>query len=166
MITKKICLLGSFAVGKTSLVSRFVTSLFSEKYHTTIGVKIDKKLVNLHDQEVSLIIWDLAGEDEFQRVATSYLQGASGYLLVADITRRATLDKAIMLQKRARMVMGDVPFHLLVNKADLADDREIDDQILEELSKQGWSFLKTSAKTGSEVEAAFLNLAQAMIGAA
>lgn len=163
MIGKKICLLGSFAVGKTSLVSRFVTSLFSAKYHTTVGVKIDKKIVRLAGQEVALLVWDMAGEDEFQRVEEAYLRGASGYLLVADATRHATLDQARLLQQRAQATLGNVPFILLTNKDDLTEEREIDDAALAELSGQGWSCLKTSAKTGAGVETAFLNLAQAMV---
>ena len=163
MISKKICLLGSFAVGKTSLIARFVASLFSEKYHTTLGVKIDKKLVRLTNQEITLVIWDLAGEDAFQRVEEAYLRGASGYLLVADGTRRATLDTALQLQKRAQATVGVVPFHLLINKSDLVDDWDLDDHLLEELGSQRWSMLKTSAKTGAGVETAFISLAQAMM---
>jgi small GTP-binding protein len=101
MIQKKVCMIGSFAVGKTSLVARFVKSIFSEKYLTTVGAKIDKKMVRLGNQELTLILWDLHGDDEFQKVRTSYLQGSASYLLVADGTRRVTLDKALRLQKEA-----------------------------------------------------------------
>ena len=104
MIQKKLCMIGAFAVGKTSLVARFVKSIFSEKYLTTVGVKIDKKTLGVGDQEVTLIVWDLAGEDEFLQVRMSYLRGSAGYFLVADGTRRATLDKAIELQQRAETV--------------------------------------------------------------
>ena len=99
MIQKKICMLGSFAVGKTSLVRRFVHSMFTDKYLTTVGVKIDNKKLVYGDKEVSLLLWDLYGEDEFQRVQTSYLRGSSGLLLVADGTRPETVDKAIELNQ-------------------------------------------------------------------
>ena len=160
MIQKKICMLGGFGVGKTSLVSRFVHSLFSDKYLTTVGVKIEKKEVDIGTTRVHLIIWDLYGEDEFQKVRTSYLRGSAGYLLVADGTRRATLDTAVELQEIADRAIGRVPFLLLVNKADLAAHWEIDDEALARLTKQGWWILKTSAKTGEEVEAAFAALAK------
>ena len=103
MIQKKICMLGAFAVGKTSLVQRFVKSLFSDRYLTTVGVKIDKKIVTVGDTEVSLVLWDLAGEDEFQSVQTSYLRGASGYLLVIDGTRALPPEdqQEIAVRKRA-----------------------------------------------------------------
>ena len=83
MTSKKICMLGSFAVGKTSLVSQFVSSIFSDKYLSTVGVKVDRKSVSVKGQDVTLMLWDLYGEDGFQRVQKSYLRGASGYLLVA-----------------------------------------------------------------------------------
>ena len=88
MIQKKICMIGASGVGKTSLIAKFVHSMFSDKYLTTVGVKIDKKTVSVDGAEVMLMIWDLAGDDDFQRLQISYLRGTSGYLLVADGTRR------------------------------------------------------------------------------
>ena len=163
MIQKKICMLGAFAVGKTSLVSRFVKSLFSDKYHSSVGVKVDKKLVAVGQEPLELLLWDLYGEDEFQKIRTSYLRGSSGYVLVADGTRRETLDRAVVLQNRAEEAVGKVPFVLMVNKADLTDKWEVDDAALEELTRQGWPILKTSAKTGAGVEEAFLALAGKML---
>ena len=88
MIQKKICMLGSFAVGKTSLVSQFVSSIFSDKYLSTVGVKIDKKTDHgRRPARSTLMLWDIYGEDGFQTVQKSYLRGASGYLLVVDGTR-------------------------------------------------------------------------------
>ncbi len=100
MLQKKICMVGAFATGKTSLVARFVNRIFSEVYQSTVGVKIDKKIVNLNGTDLTLILWDLHGEDNFQKVRMSYLRGSSGYLLVVDGTRRNTLDKALELQQR------------------------------------------------------------------
>jgi small GTP-binding protein len=158
---KKICLLGGFAVGKTSLVSRYVHSMFSDRYLTTIGVKIEKKTVDLGTHHVDLIIWDIYGEDDFQKLRLSYLRGASGYLLVMDGTRRATLDTAVALQASAEQAIGPVPFVLVVNKSDLTDRWEIDDVTLEECSRRGWPVIRTSAKTGDGVEQAFAMLAKA-----
>ena len=163
MIKKKICMLGAFSVGKTSLVQRFVKSMFSEKYLTTVGVKIDKKTVSVDGQDVSLLLWDIYGEDEFQKVKTSYLRGAGGYFLVVDLTRRNTLDTAFVLRERAREAVGDIPFVLLLNKSDLEDEWEIDDTAIEELSEEGFSVIKTSAKTGVGVEHAFVSLTRKML---
>jgi small GTP-binding protein len=164
MIQKKICMLGAYAVGKTSLVSRFVKSLFSDKYHSTVGVKVDKKVVPVGADEVNLLLWDLYGEDEFQKLQQSYLRGSSGYVLAVDGTRRETLDKAVVLQSRAQEVVGKVPFVLMVNKADLAEKWEVDEAALAELAARGWPAFKTSAKTGAGVEDAFLTLARRMVG--
>jgi small GTP-binding protein len=160
---KKICLLGGFGVGKTSLVSRYVHSMFSDKYLTTVGVKIEKKSVQANGTDVDLVIWDLYGQDDFQKVRTSYLRGASGYLLVADGTRRQTLDTALSLHDTAQETLPNVPFTLLVNKADLASQWEIREDLLDVLRKKGWRVLKTSAKTGDEVDQAFVGLASAML---
>lgn len=165
MIQKKMCLLGGFGVGKTSLVARYVHSIFSDKYLTTVGVKIDKRSVNVGDETVDLVIWDIYGQDDFQKVRMSYLRGAAGYLLVADGTRRATLDTALALHDSAQAVVPNVPFTLVVNKADRASEWEIDDGLLGVLTQRGWRVLKTSAKTGADVEDAFTTLAGAMLKA-
>jgi small GTP-binding protein len=113
-------MLGGFSVGKTSLVKRYVQSVFSETYLTTVGVKIDKKTVDLSGRSVSLILWDLAGEDDIASLRMSYLRGSAGYMLVADGTRRTTLDVATSLRQRVEADYGPMPFVLLLNKNDLS----------------------------------------------
>jgi small GTP-binding protein len=162
MLQKKVCMLGGTGVGKTSLVSQFVNSIFSDKYLTTVGVKIDKKTVPIGSDEINLMLWDIYGEDEFQSVRDSYLRGASGYLLVADGTRHATLDTATNLQQQAESVVGRVPFLLLLNKSDLDTQWEVDERALWKLADRGWLVVKTSAKTGVGVDDAFAKLARAM----
>ena len=153
-------MLGGSGVGKTSLVSRFVNSMFSDKYLTTIGVKIDKKTVSVGADEMTMMLWDIYGEDEFQTVRDSYLRGASGYLLVADGTRHATLATATALQQKAESTVGHVPFLLLLNKADLQAHWQVNEAALWKLAEQGWTVATTSAKTGAGVEDAFTKLAQ------
>ncbi|MFN0109360.1 MAG: Rab family GTPase [Blastocatellia bacterium] len=159
-IQKKICLLGAFAVGKTSLVSRFIKSIYSDQYLTTVGVKVDKKAISLGDREINLIVWDLAGEDEFQKVRMDYLRGAAGYLLVADGTRLNTLETARTLRQRVADHLGEIPFVFLLNKSDLIAEWEIDDQAIADCQSAGWSVVKASAKTAEGVEEAFTMLAQ------
>ena len=163
MIQKKICMLGAFAVGKTSLVSRFVKSIFSEKYLTTVGVKIEKKMLTFENQDVTLMLWDLAGEDEFLQVRMPYVRGSSGYFLVADGTRRNTLDTMMSLQQRVEKTIGQVPFIVLLNKAALREQWEADDAAINELARRGWPVHLTSAKTGTGVEDAFLALTKRML---
>jgi len=163
MIQKKICMLGAFAVGKTSLVRRFVESIFSEAYHTTVGVKIDKKTVHVNTVEVNLVLWDLYGDDDFQKIRWSYFQGASGYLLVADGTRLGTLEKALLLEERARQEIGTVPFVFAINKSDLLKDWELDVEAETQLQAKNWTVLRCSAKTGEGVEEAFAELTRKML---
>jgi small GTP-binding protein len=163
MIEKKICMLGASGVGKTSLVSRFVSSIFSEKYHTTIGVKVDKKSVTVDDALVMMLLWDIYGQDEFQTVKPTYLRGASGYLLVADGTRAGTLETARALQKTAEGVVGRVPYVLVLNKIDLVAEWQVDERALWKVADEGWPIVKTSAKTGAGVEEAFNRLARWML---
>jgi small GTP-binding protein len=165
MIQKKICMLGAFAVGKTSLVRNFVEGIFSDKYLTTIGVKINKKLVDVNGEKVNLILWDIAGEDEFSKIQTSYLRGTSGYFLVVDKTRKNTLDVALQIDDKARQILGDIPRILLVNKWDLSGKWDIDDVAVSELSLNGRLVTNTSAKTGLNVDKAFQQLAQLVMGA-
>ncbi|BAY30108.1 small GTP-binding protein [Nostoc carneum NIES-2107] len=153
-------MVGAFATGKTSLVSRFVSSIFSEKYHTTVGVKIDKKTLNIQDKTINLILWDLYGEDEFQKVRMSYLRGSSGYLLVVDGTRRNTLEKAFDLQTRVEETIGNVPFIMILNKWDLTDEWEIDPVEIDAVQLKGWTVIKTSAKNGLGVAEVFQTLAE------
>lgn len=158
MITKKICLLGSFAVGKTSLVRRYTESIFDEKYQTTIGVKIDKKMMRVGDQELQLMIWDLEGRDEFNQHRASYLRGAAGYFIVVDYTRPDTLATAVELQQDLEAQLGKIPFLLLLSKADQKSERRLDFDDLDNLVHKNWRILETSAKTGLNVELAFEEL--------
>ncbi len=165
MQKKKICLLGSYGVGKTSLVGRFVHSLFADKYHTTVGVKIDKKQVVVNGEEVTLMLWDMAGEEDDAPVKLNQVRDASGYLLVADGTRGRTLDVARSIHRRVEDEIGARPFLLLVNKADLRDTWEIPESAWQELVSSGWTVLETSAKSGDHVEEAFLLLTSRMLAA-
>ena len=164
MIQKKICMIGTFAVGKTSLVRQFVESVYSEKYHTTVGVKVDKKVVTVGEQEVTLVLWDIEGAETGFELRQSYLRGASGYLLVADGTRPDTVANAVALQTRAEETVGKMPFLLLLNKVDLKEQWRVDQEELARLKASNWLMSTTSAKTGQGVENAFATLAKKMIG--
>jgi small GTP-binding protein len=158
-LQRKICMLGGFSVGKTSLVKRYVASVFSETYLTTVGVKIDKKAVALSDRMINLILWDLAGEDDISSLRMSYLRGAAGYVLVADGTRPSTLEVAVSLRQRVEADCGPLPFVLLLNKNDLHDDWAISDTDVGDLQRKGWWVRSSSARTGEGVDDAFKELA-------
>ncbi len=152
-------MLGGFSVGKTTLVRRYVESVFADTYLTTVGVKVDKKIVTLPDRTVTLILWDMAGEDDVATVRMSHLRGLAGYVLVADGTRPATLDTAVSLRQRVEAEIGPVPYVLLVNKCDLTDQWLTPDADLELLREQGWWVRVSSARTGEGVDDAFTDLA-------
>jgi small GTP-binding protein len=159
VLQKKICMLGGFSVGKTSLVKRYVHSVFSETYLTTVGVKIDKKTVDLSDRIVNLILWDLAGEDDINSLRMTNLRGAAGYVLVADGTRPSTLDVALSLRERVEADFGTLPFVLLLNKSDLKEQWAMSDTVVGGLQQKGWWVKPSSARTGEGVEDAFKDLA-------
>jgi small GTP-binding protein len=158
-------MLGGFAVGKTSLVRRFVESLFSDTYQTTVGVKVDKKMVEVNGVPVTLVLWDIQGVEEAEPLRRTYLRGAHGYLVVCDGTRGETLAQCLELADKARATIGEVPALLLVNKADLKDRWEVPVEVLDGLRGRGWTILETSAKDGRNVEEAFQQLASSMAGA-
>jgi len=163
MISKKICMVGSFSVGKTSLVERYVRSIFSDQYLSTVGVKISKKDIAVSGQDVSLILWDMEGKDDYSNINLAHLRGAMGLFLVADGLRRETLEEACTLNTVASSLVGDIPCILLVNKVDAANLWEVTDDDMTRLEGQGLRVMKTSAKSGEGVDAAFLALAEAML---
>lgn len=163
VLQKKIALLGAPGVGKTSLVRRFVESLFDEKYLTTLGVKVDKKQVVVGEQDVLLMLWDVAGAEEHFAVPTSYIRGAAGYLLVVDGTRPDTLERGLDIVEQVEGEIGRLPFVLVLNKIDLVEDWRLREEDLRAVHVRGCPILRASAKTGAGVEEAFLRLAELVI---
>ena len=156
-------MIGAFAVGKTSLVTRFVQRMFSDRYLTTVGVRIDTRLIEVDGQQLKLVLWDIAGKDEFSSVDRRYILGASAYLLVVDGTRASTLTVATELKRELQQALGDIPCILLINKGDLQDEWELTASDLDALHTDGPPPLITSAKTGEGVEAAFEQLARTLL---
>jgi len=156
-------MLGSYGVGKTSLVKRFVEGIFSDKYLTTIGVKVDKKMVHLDDESVKLLLWDIEGEDKFTTLKKSYLRGSSGLILVVDGTRNASLEVALQVYQDISDEFGELPRMLVINKLDLVKEWKIDMQVIDELGQTGWDIIYTSAKTGESVADMFCALTRKML---
>lgn len=163
VIQKKICMLGAYSVGKTSLISQYVSSIFSEKYTTTIGVKIDKKQLTVNDTSLSMILWDVYGEDNHQRVMPSYLRGLSGYIIVVDPTRPSTITSAVSLQEMVETSIGSMPFVLALNKCDLKEDWVESLSELDALKEKAVGVFETSAKLDTGVDELFQALGTAVI---
>ncbi len=165
MIQKKICLLGSFSVGKTSLIQRYVNSLFSDKYLTTVGVKIDKKQLAIDNTDLNLMIWDIAGEDDFSSIRPTHLRGLSGYIVVIDGTRQNSFDVAVAIHQRVKVEIGDVPVVFALNKADLKNQWVIGREQIRQLVQFGYPVLETSAKLDVGVDDMFVGLARQLVAA-
>ena len=167
-ISKKVCLLGDFAVGKTSLVRRFVYNLFSDRYVSTIGVKVSRKTVAIPRTddvvELAIMLWDLAGSEEFNVVRASYLRGAAGAVLVCDLTRPETLDNLHTYADDLLNAGPDVRLILAANKNDLADEQQITPAQIEAVAARlSAPCYLTSAKTGDEVETLFHHLGRLLV---
>jgi small GTP-binding protein len=159
VIQKKICLLGASSVGKTSLVKQFVEGVFNEKYLTSIGVKVDKKVVTVNQQEVQLMLWDIEGYDRYNVFQAKYLRGAAAYIIVVDQTRSSSLIEGIDIHSLARNV-SNVPAILVVNKGDLQPNWHLEDCQISQFQALFDSQINTSAKTGSNVEEMFQAIAE------
>ncbi len=166
LIQKKICLLGDFSVGKTSLVERFVYNRFSGRYLSTIGVKISRKSMAISaDIKLNMLIWDLAGSEEFSGVQSIYLQGAQGAIFVCDLTRPETLSSLAKYHEQLEAVSPGIPIVLAGNKSDLKNKQELTPALLEEQARHfnTVAVIITSAKTGQDVEIAFGELAKHLV---
>lgn len=153
MISKKVILTGSFGVGKTSLFNQFVYNRFNDKYLTTIGVKVNKKVITVDDQELSMLLWDIAGEVSQDKVPVSYFLGASGVIYVFDLTRPITVNNIKSdLDYLRNLLPENVAIKIVGNKKDLIPEEDLE-EIINSLDCQ-YDYL-TSAKTGENVEDLF-----------
>ena len=167
-LSKKVCLLGEFAVGKTSLVRRFVYNRFDDKYISTIGVKVSRKTVAVPRQrdvvELTMMLWDLAGSEEFTQVRSSYLRGSAGAVLVCDLTRERTLTHLQHYIDDLLNVSPNTQIIVAANKSDLVDQYEIALEQVRLLAKQmGAPVYATSAREGNEVDALFRHLGKLLV---
>lgn len=162
LVRAKVVLVGAPAVGKSSLVRRFVHSIFSEDYHSTLGVKVDRKSLVVDDRDVNLIIWDMHGETTGLDVPAKYLRGAAGGLVVFDADRPETMEKAAELQDRVLTESPSAVLRLVANKADLDIDWSQVDERCVELNLPSPN--RTSALSGDGVEAVFESIGRALVG--
>jgi len=158
MIQKKLCMLGASGVGKTSLVKQYVEGIFSDKYLTSIGVKIDKKHVQLDDTDVQLMLWDVEGIDRYSGFNPKYLRGAAVVLIVVDHSRPQSLQDALEIAQMTKAVKN-VPIVLVINKSDLTA-QEWNDLLNSEIQLLFQAQYQTSAKENVGIEGMFIDVAK------
>jgi len=163
MINKKICLMGAFAAGKTSLIKRFVNSIFDDKYQTTVGVKINKKVTSIDNNDITFVIWDIAGEDDFSSFRPAYLRGVSAYIIVIDGTRQKSIDVGLKIYEKSQAITSNVPVVFALNKCDLEEQWILQQDQLEIFQSFNLPIIKTSAKTGQAVNEIFYQLGLQLI---
>lgn len=167
----KICLVGEAAVGKTSLIRRYVLDMFEDLYIATLGAKVTKKGLLLpkldggNDIKVNLMIWDIMGEKGFRELLKeAYFHGAQGILAVCDVTRKDTLLELNNWIDSVTKVTGEVPVRFVANKIDLNDEAQFGEDDVREVSEEiGSSYLMTSARTGDGVEQVFEEIARLIV---
>ncbi|HSV42694.1 MAG TPA: Rab family GTPase [Methanomassiliicoccales archaeon] len=159
---KKVSLVGDGGVGKTSLVRRYVLDVFSDEYIQTFGAKVTKKVVDVEDVELTMMIWDILGQKAQKSLHTSYYAGSNGALVVCDLTREETLLNIPEWIEDMRRSVGDIPIVPVANKADMGVrlSKERMDEIADIV---GSEFILTSARTGEGVELAFERLSSRMM---
>lgn len=163
--SKKICLVGEFSVGKTSLVRRFVTGRFDDSYLSTIGAKVSRKTVETERSTFDFYIWDLAGGKDFEHVMESYYSGAAGALIVCDLTRHETLSALTRFAELLRAQNPAIELVFVGNKVDLEADQQIDEASMRDAAERFLApYILTSAKNGDNVLAAFQQLAVQLEG--
>ena len=168
IIKKKICLLGAFSVGKTSLVERFVHDRFDEKYLTTVGINVSQKVMPPIPDPVGggtiqymFLIWDIAALDKFDLAAMNYFRGASGAIAVADMTRPETIDALKPICKKFFAINPEATLVAVGNKSDLyKGDKTVKAALKALASEHGAEMTFTSAKSGDGVIDAFMTLSQ------
>ena len=161
----KVCLLGEANVGKTSLLYRYIENKFRDNYKATLGVNLLKKEANIDGYGlITIQIWDLGGQESFKSLRKLYLEGANGALVIFDVTKRKTFEKLDDWVGDFKDARGEEPLLLVGNKTDLIDNMKVkENEAREFASKNGMECVMTSAKTGENVEAAFLNLIKVIL---
>jgi len=161
----KVLLLGDSAVGKTSLLRKFIYGKFSSDYRASLGVDFLQKVIQTESgATLSLAIWDVAGETKFSAFKSIYYTGASGVLLLFDLTRKETFDNLSFWYKDLSKICPDAAIVIIANKSDLTNQRKVENSDIEAIKTElNSEVILTSAKTGRNIDDAFLTLAEKML---
>ena len=158
----RVTMLGDSAVGKTSLISQFLTQKFDENYLTTIGKdKLEKKVVMEDGNEIKLIIWDTAGQERFHSIATSTIKGSQGIILTFDLTKKSTFNSLEAWLNDISENSNEVPVVIFGNKCDLFENYEVENEDAKKFAKDhNLQYFETSAKQNVNVQEGFNSIAK------
>jgi small GTP-binding protein len=160
----KLLVVGESSVGKTCLLMRFADNVYNEDCITTIGVDSKVKELTVDDKRVKLQIWDSAGQERFRNITASYYRNSSGIIVVYDVTKNETFERVSDWVQEVRRYVPSVPLMLVGNKSDLVDLRQVTPEAGKDLAqRQGMIFFETSARTNSNIDAAFEELSRKLI---
>jgi len=161
----KLVLIGDSGVGKSCLLLRFADDNFTDSYISTIGVDFRFRTITIDKKTVKLQIWDTAGQERFRTITSAYYRGADGIIMVYDVTSMESFDHVEEWLNEVERHANESTSKLLVgNKADLVDEKQVTEEQAQRFAdKLGISFLETSAKTSTNVDAAFHTMAQELI---
>lgn len=157
-VLKKICVLGDFAVGKTSMIRRYVLDEFDDRYITTLGTKITKKTLNIEARELTFQIWDIVGNIKFTKIQGQYYLGSDGAFIIFDVTRRDTFDNVTKWADMFLEVAKGAKLVFIANKIDLESTFDYKAMMKAAAKSYDADTFETSAKTGAQVEDAFKTL--------
>ncbi|NMC05733.1 MAG: GTP-binding protein [Candidatus Lokiarchaeota archaeon] len=168
----KIAVIGDYAVGKTSLIARFIQKKFMKEYKPTLGVNLILKEISFKDKKgkeilCNLVLWDIAGQSRYQTIRKLYYKGCSAAMLVYDVTRVETFNNLVSnwVQDYSENTTGEKIYILVGNKADLNDIKKVSTEQGQKLQKElaAVDFVETSARDGTNVEDAFINLVKILL---
>jgi small GTP-binding protein len=161
----KVSVIGEYAVGKTSLIKRYMTNTFDEGYKATLGAAISTFDTTVDGNEVSLQVWDLAGQNPFRKVRHQYLFGSDFAVAVFDLTRRESLDALAEWVADVRSADPEAICILVGNKSDLVEEREVRQGDARTVAKQlkTTEYMETSAKDGTNIGELFQAIAKALV---
>lgn len=166
MMQRKVCLVGDFAVGKTSLFNQFVYTRFSDQYLSTVGVRVQRKVVTIEQTDLALILWDTEGGREQATIAASALRGAAGMVVVCDLSRVMTILHTEQYITQLRATNPALPIVLAGNKLDLVGENHAHVAVARRISQaHAVPLFLTSAHHGQQVEQLFAGLAQELLHA-
>ena len=164
-MARKVVVIGDPAVGKTSLIKRWVQDVFDDRYLNTIGAKVMKKELGVTRPDtgeivdLKLILWDIAGQETFDSVKKAYYRGASGAIVICDVTRRDTMEHMHRWIENLFDVSDVIPMVIIINKIDRDSEFTFsEEEVIDEFAPYGAGVYQTSAKTGTNVDMVFHEL--------